>query len=116
MPFKIFGREPALWLAVIAAALGLLVTFELPWMNADQAGLWVAGINAAFGVVAAVLTRPVAPAAFSGLVSAAFALLTAYGLEQDPQTVGAVNAFVVAVLFLITRQQVDPQPTPVTRA
>jgi Na+-transporting NADH:ubiquinone oxidoreductase subunit NqrD len=116
MTWKILGREPALWLAVVAAGLGLLVTFNLPWMNADQAGLWVAGVNAVFGVVTAVLTRPVAPAAFTTLVTAGSALLTAYGLDLDPQTVGAVNTLVVAALFLITREQVSPQQTTLTHA
>ncbi|WP_256727277.1 hypothetical protein [Streptomyces acidiscabies] len=56
----------------------------------------------------AAITRPVAPSAFTGLVSAGVALLAAYGLNVSAETVGSLNACVLAVLGLITRGQVSP--------
>lgn len=106
---KIFGREPALILAVVSAALSLLVTFQFG-MNAEQAGAIVAVISAVFAAAAAAVTRPIAPSAFTGVVAAGAALLAAYGLEVGPETVGAVNAVVLAVLGLLTRGQVTPSP------
>lgn len=113
--FKIFGREPTLILQSISALLAVVVTFGLPGLSATQAALIVAALSAAVGVVNAVLVRPIAPAAFTGLVAALAALVAGYGLDVAQQTVGAVQVAVVAVLALITRNQVspvaDPQPT-----
>ena len=105
---KIFGREPALWLAVISALLTFGVTFGLDWLTAGQAAAILVACNAAVGVATAVATRPVAPAAFTYAVSSAASLAAAYGFELSQATVGAVNGLVVAVLVLITRQQVSP--------
>lgn len=106
---KIFGREPALILAVVSAALSLLVTFGFG-MNAEQAGAIVAVISAVFAAASAAVTRPIAPSAFTGLVAAGASLLAAYGLAVGPEAVGAVNALVLAVLGLLTRGQVTPSP------
>ncbi|WP_019549815.1 MULTISPECIES: hypothetical protein [Streptomycetaceae] len=104
---KIFGREPALVLGVVSAALGLVVTFNIG-MSAEQAGAITALLSAVGAAVTAALTRPVAPSAFTGVVAAGAALLAAYGFEVSPETVGAVNALVLAVLMLLTRGQVAP--------
>jgi hypothetical protein len=104
---KIFGREPALVIASISAALSLLVTFNFG-LSSEQAGAIVAVISAVFAVATAAITRPIAPSAFTGLVAAVVALLAAYGLEFSTETVGALNAVVLAVLGLLTRGQVSP--------
>ncbi|MGH3584710.1 MAG: hypothetical protein ACRDQ0_00140 [Pseudonocardia sp.] len=104
---RIFGREPALIIATVSAALSLLVSFGFG-LSAEQAGAIVAVISAVFAAATAVLTRPIAPSAFTGLVAAAVALLAAYGLNVSAETVGALNAVVLAVLGLLTRGQVSP--------
>ncbi|MFD5137440.1 hypothetical protein ACFWMX_14560 [Streptomyces sp. NPDC058378] len=112
---RIFGREPALIIATVSAALSLLVSFGFG-LSAEQAGAIVAVISAVFAVAAAVVTRPIAPSAFTGLVAASVALLAAYGLSVSAETVGALNAVVLAVLGLMTRGQVSPTkdtPRPV---
>jgi hypothetical protein len=108
---RIFGREPALLIAVISAGLSLLVTFGFG-VSADQAGAIVAGISAVFAAVTAAATRPIAPSAFTGLVAAAAALLAAYGLDLSAEKVGAINAVVLAGLALLTRAQVTPSKEP----
>ncbi|MFE0887930.1 hypothetical protein ACFW4Q_02645 [Streptomyces rochei] len=104
---RIFGREPALLIATVSAGLSLLVTFGFG-LSAEQAGAIVAVISAVFAVATAVVTRPIAPSAFTGLVAACAALLAAYGLELSTEKIGALNAVVLAGLALLTRGQVSP--------
>lgn len=115
MQFKIFGTEPALIIGAISAALSLVVTLGIG-LTTDQAGAWVAVISAVFAVVTAVATRPIAPAAFTGLVTVAAALLGAYHFHVAPGTVVAVNGLVIAVLAVVTRGQVSPATAKVPAA
>jgi lipopolysaccharide export LptBFGC system permease protein LptF len=105
--FKIFGVEPALILGVLSAALSLVVTLSVG-LSANQAGAWTAVISGIFAVITAAFTRPIAPAAFTGLVAVTADLLAAYHFNVSAGTVAAVNALVVAGLTLITRGQVTP--------
>jgi hypothetical protein len=106
---SIFGREPAVVLGVVSASLSLLVTFNIG-LSSEQAGALVAVISAVFASITAVMTRPVAPSAFTGLVAAVVALLAAFHFEVAPETVGAVNGLVLAALVFLTRGQVSPTP------
>lgn len=108
--FKFFGREPALIIGALSAALSLVVTLGVG-LTSDQAGGWVAVISGLFAVVAAWHTRPVAPAVFTGLVTVTAALLASYHFHVAPGTVGAVNTVVIAGLTLLTRGQVSPTTT-----
>ncbi|GAB3856523.1 hypothetical protein GCM10029963_53040 [Micromonospora andamanensis] len=109
---KIFGREPTLWIQALSAMLGVLVTFGVPGLSATQAAAIVAAVSAVFAAINAALVRPVAPAAFTGLVTAFAVLVAAYGLDVSQETVGAVQLTVVAVLALLTRTQVTPAADP----
>ena len=48
------------------------------------------------------------PALISGLVAAAIALVTAFGLELSNEQVGVTMAVTAAVLAIVTRQSVTP--------
>lgn len=109
---KILGREPTLVLQAISAILSIGVAVGWPGLSAGQATLIVAAISAFFGVVNALAVKPVAPAAFIGLVGAVAALLTGYGLEVSQELVGSISATVVTVLALLTRVQVTPNADP----
>lgn len=91
---RIFGREPALLLGVISAALSLVVTLGVG-LTSVQAGA---------------MTRPIAPAAFTGVVTAVADLLAAFHFELSAETIGALNALVLAVLTFLARGQVSPAP------
>lgn len=108
MQIKLFGREPALWISVISGALSLVVSLSVG-LDAEEAAGWVAVITALFGVATAILTRPIAPAAFTTLVTVTADLLAAYHFDVSAGTVAAVNGFVLAVLTLLTRAQVSPK-------
>lgn len=108
MKFKLFGYEPALVLGVISAVLSLLVTLGVGDLTTDQAGWVVAVVSGAFAVATAVMTRPIAPAVFTGFVTVLAACLSAFHYNVAPETVGAVNGVLLAALTLLTRGQVSP--------
>jgi hypothetical protein len=99
--------EPALILAVISAAVSLIVTLNIG-MTAAEGGIWVAVITAVFGLAVALFTRPVAPAAFTTVVTAVGALLMGYHFHVDPAVLAQINGVILAVLTLLTRGQVTP--------
>lgn len=105
---KIFGREPALAVAVIAAAITLLAVLGIPGLSKMQATAIIALVDAAAGVVIAWRTRPWAPGVFTAVVAAAAAVAGTYGLEISAEAVASANALVIAVLAFIVRGQVSP--------
>lgn len=109
---RIFGREPTLFIQSISAILAVFVAVGIPGLSATQAALIVAVLTAALGVLNAVVVRPIAPAAFTGLVASLAALLAGYGLELSQELVGSVSAAVVVLLALLTRGQVTPVADP----
>lgn len=105
---KIFGREPVVILNTLSAALGLLVSLGFTGLTATQAGAIVGIVTAILGAVAAAMTRPVAPQAFTTVVAAGAVLVGAFGYEVSQTAVGAINTLVLAGLTLLTRVQVSP--------
>lgn len=103
----IFGREPALVLSVISAGLSLLVTLPTG-LTVTMAGVIVTFISAAFAAITAWTTRPIAPAIYTGLITAGADVLAAFHYEVSTATLGAVNTAAVALLMFITRGQVTP--------
>jgi hypothetical protein len=106
VPVKIFGREPAMILGAIAAAIQLLSATLLP-LSVEQQGVLNAVAVAVIGLVtaAAVSAEKAAPAVL-GLVQAVLACALAFGLQMSPETQGAAMAFVTAMVSLFVRTQV----------
>jgi hypothetical protein len=108
----LLGREPALWIALVGAVLTTLAGLGLPGLNPGQASALVAFLTA---VLMAVTTRPVAPAVFTGLVSAAVALFLEYGVTVPEGVTAGLTAITLAALALFgVRPQVTPAPTVVS--
>ena len=105
---KIFGREPALWLAVIQAVLNVFVGFQWEALSATQASLWMAAINAVLGAVTAWMVAPVTPVLLTTAFSAVATLLAAYKLHLSQEMVASINLVIVTVVTLITRGQISP--------
>lgn len=112
---KLFQREPTLWIAVINAVVILVGTFSLKFISGAQAALIVAVINAIFLAINAYAVRPISPAAFTYAVGAVVALAAAYGLNVPTETVASANVLIIAILSLLTRGQVSPAETAVSR-
>lgn len=101
-----FSREPAIWLAVIGAALNWVVSFELGWLNAGQSSAIITFLTAA---VTAYFTRPIAPALFVAVISAGAALFAEYGLNwTDAQVTGLGTIVLTAFALFGIRSQVTP--------
>lgn len=112
---QIFGREPTLYISFLNAGVLLLGTFSLHWLTGQQAALAVVAINAIFAAINAYTVRPVSPAIFTYAVGALVALVAAYGYIIPIETVVGINALVIAGLALLTRGQVSPAPTTLSR-
>lgn len=120
---KLFGREPTIWLQLISGALGVIVAIgdgghPIFGLTATTAGLVMAVIAAIFGAINAALVRPVAPAAFQAVLTAAFPLLVAYGVHVAPSLLAALQTLLLAIVVMLTRGSVTPtaDPAPTTPA
>lgn len=109
---RIFGREPVVLLNTLAAILGLIVSLGVTSLSAETAGAIVGVATAVLGAVAAAMTRPIAPQAFTAVVAAGAVLVATFGYEVSQETVGAINTVVLAGLTLLTRAQVTPAKEP----
>jgi hypothetical protein len=114
---KIFGREPALWLALIGALLTWLAGFNMEFLSTGQA---VAITTALTGLVIALTTRPWAPGLFVAAVSALAAMFAEYGLHWSEAAVTGLGGIILAAFALFgIRPQVtptaDPAPTALSR-
>lgn len=103
---KIFGREPVLWLALVAGLVQLLSSFWLD-LSGEQQGVLNALAVAVIGAVTAfaVAREKVAPALL-GLVQAALAVGLAFGWDLSAQDQSTVMAFSAAVIGMFLRTQV----------
>lgn len=108
---KIFGKEPALIIALIGAVVTWAVSLGLDWLNAGQATAIVTGISA---VIIAFTTRPIAPALFTGAVAAGAAIFAEYNLAVSDEFVTGLGAIILAGFGLFgVRPQVTPASNPV---
>lgn len=113
---KIFGREPALVIGAIVGVISLAGTLGFRFLSADQAGVWIVVVNAVAAAAMAWTVRPLQPGVYTYAVGALLALATAYGLNLAAEQVNAINALVIPILALLTRGQVSPVETTVTKA
>lgn len=111
---KLFGREPALFVATLTALIMFAGTLGFSALGEDQAGLWVAGVNAVFAAILAWTTRPLSPGVFAMALSALVALGAGYGLNLTEVQVNGLNGLLVPILMFLTRGQVSPVETAVT--
>lgn len=112
---KLFQREPTLYLATINAVIVILGTIGLKVINAENAGYLVVAINAVFAAINAFAVRPISPTTFTYAIGSLVALAGSYGLQFNPETIAAVNTAVIPVLALLSRGQVTPAETFISR-
>lgn len=113
---KILGREPALIVGVVNAAIMFAGTLGFPFLSDVQAGALVLVVNAISAVIVAWATRPLSPAVFSYAVSTLISLGVAYGFTLTDAQIAGINGLIVPMLALLTRGQVSPVETKVTNS
>jgi hypothetical protein len=103
---KIFGRDPVLWLGLVAAIVQFVSAFLTP-ISIETQGLIAAFSLAIVGVIQAIVVRDgSAVPAVTGLFKAGIALGLAFGLKWTPEQQAEVMFMVQAVLGLLVRPQV----------
>lgn len=103
---KIFGREPALWIAWLSAAGIAVAGLNISWLNAGQSTAIVAALAA---LLLALTTRPVGPGLFVAAFTGLAAVFAEYGLPVGEGTVTAIGGVIMASFALMG---IRPQATP----
>ena len=109
---RLFGREPALWIAAIQGALMLAFTLGVPGVDGGLAGAVSIVLTAAATAWTALATRPISPAVFTGVIVALVQLFSRWGLDLSEVQVSSITGFVLLVMTLIVRGQVTPEDDP----
>jgi hypothetical protein len=110
MKVTIFGRDPALWIALIGSLVTWGVSLGLDWLNAGQATAITTFITA---VLIALTTRPIAPPLFVGAVAAGAALFAEYNLAVSDAFVTGLGLIILSGFALLgIRPQVTPNNDP----
>lgn len=109
---RIFGREPALWIAVAQSLLMLLFTLGVPGVDGGLAGAVSLVLTAGATAWTALATQPISPAVFTGLIIAAVQLGTRWGLDLSEVQISSITAFVALVVTLVIRGQITPVADP----
>ncbi|WP_433890349.1 hypothetical protein [Streptomyces sp. CA-111067] len=108
---KVLGREPALWLALVAVVIKLSTAFGLDLTNGQQAVVNAAAA-AVMGVLVAFSVHDGVGAAVLGLVQAAVALAVGFGLHWSPDQQSTVLSLATALVAMWTRTQVTAKVPP----
>lgn len=109
---RIFGREPALWIAALQGLLMLLFTLGVPGIDGGLAGAVSLALTAAATAWTALLTRPVSPTVFTGVIVAGTQLATRWGLDLNEVQVSTATGFAALLMTLILRDQITPKVDP----
>lgn len=102
---KIFGRDPALLLALFAAVVQL-ASIGLHLGEAQQGALNAVAIGVVGLATAVAVERDKLAAALLGLLGAAIALALAFGLQLSSDVQAGVMAVATAVIAAFIRTQV----------
>ena len=112
--FKILGKEPAFFVGVVEALLALLLTFGIPGLTQDNAGVIVAAVNALLGLVVAYATRTTLFSALVGFAKAALVLAVTFGAPLTDAQTGAAMALIVLLASGYLRDRTSPARTAVS--
>lgn len=112
----VFGREPAVWIALLQAVIAAVSMFALP-LTTEQGALIIAFANAVLGAYLAYKVRPVTVALLVAVVQTALALLVGFGLNltNDQQGVLLTLTSVILTAFIV-RPASTPADYPVIDA
>jgi len=108
---KLFGREPAVWLALVAALVMAGSTF-LWHLSADRQGVINAVAVAVFGIITAASVHQGVLAAVVAGFKSVFALAIAFGLHLSGEQQLVLMTLVTAAGSWWVRTQVVPKVSP----
>lgn len=110
---KVYGREPAVWLAAVGALWQILSAFGLGFDPKLQS-IITAIVAAVLGVIVAVQVGDGIIAALNGLIVAGVSLVSYFAFEWDADTQAkVVGAIMLIVAWFFTRPNVTA-PLPAT--
>jgi hypothetical protein len=113
---KIFGREQAMWLGLVAGAVGVLTGFGVD-VSPHVQGVITAVIVFAFGVYNAIKLHDGLNALVTHIATALFSLLAAFGLDWTSEKQAVILGSLALVASFVTRQTVvNPVPASVSPA
>lgn len=107
---KIFGREPVLWLSLVAIAVKVISAF-LVHVSTDQQAVINAAAAAVAGLLVAFSTHDGVSGAILGLVQAMIALGVGFGLRWTPDQQAMVMSLAATIVAMFVRTQVTA-PVP----
>ena len=108
---RVFGREPAVWLGLVAVAVQTLVAWGVDLSEGQQAGVnAVATLVMGLAVAVASAHDQIVPAA-SGLLVGVLQLAVSFGFDLSQDKIATAGALLTAVLAAYLRTQVT---APVT--
>ena len=106
---KVFGREPAMWLALLGAVWQVVSAFGLDFSAQTQAVV-TAIVAAVLGLIVAVQVHDGIVAAVNGLIVAGVSAVSYYCLHWDAEhQARVVGAIMIVYTFFATRQNVTPK-------
>jgi hypothetical protein len=111
-PARIFGRDPALILTLVATAIRLLGAFVIDLSDGQQAALNAVATAGLSFVLAKAVRREGQVPAFLGLVQALLALAIGFGLDLSAENQAVIMSFVGAAAAMFTRTQVQAPVPP----
>ena len=106
---KLFGREPAALLALVAVVVKLVAAFGVN-LSSDQQSVVNASAAALVGLGVAVVAHDSLAAPLYGVAQAALALAVGFGLHWSADQQAVVLSFVQIVVAMFIRTQVTAQP------
>jgi nicotinamide riboside transporter PnuC len=102
---RIFGRNPAVWLALFGALVSALGAFVFN-ISPDAEGALNAVAALVVGVITAIVVHDGVSAAVLGLIKGLFLLMVAFGLNLSAERQAVLYALAAAVLAAFVQTQV----------
>lgn len=109
---KFLRRDPTVWLTLVQGLLALALAFGLFGLTVETVPLIMAVLNAATGVVTAILTKRAGFAFAMGLLTAVINLFAGYGLDLSDDKVNAIMFVSTIALGIFGWTQNSPAESP----
>lgn len=111
--FKLFGREPALWLALISSLIMFISAFFLP-LTVDQQGVLNAVSVSAFGLLTAWFAHTDGmSAAIMGFIKGVLAVAISFGIQLAPDKQAVIMVLASGIVAMFIRTQMTPPNPPI---